>query len=178
MFISDSYKYACASPRLTSTPPSGWFGEPSSGLGVQTTEIVQSGGQIQKLNTKFLLTPMPVFGSTFAVQIKCHSKPFIYPGVASSVPVRSHTFVEIDHEMISTVIPSMPIHVLQYVIHAQKGPCTHLSFGTYVQKRRVILCTHNQWSLCMNLMKFSRKQVQFFFRIIGSVLPLTGILHW
>ena len=27
-----------------------------------------------------------------------------YPGVANSIPVRSHTFVEIDHEMISTVI--------------------------------------------------------------------------
>ena len=26
------------------------------------------------------------------------------PGVASSIPVPSHTFVEIDHEMISTVI--------------------------------------------------------------------------
>ena len=26
------------------------------------------------------------------------------PGVASSIPVRSHTFVEIDHEMISRVI--------------------------------------------------------------------------
>ena len=26
------------------------------------------------------------------------------PGVASSIPVRSHTFVEIDHEMISTAI--------------------------------------------------------------------------
>ena len=26
------------------------------------------------------------------------------PGVASSIPVRSHTFVEIDHEIISTVI--------------------------------------------------------------------------
>ena len=26
------------------------------------------------------------------------------PGVASSIPVRSHTFVETDHEMISTVI--------------------------------------------------------------------------
>ena len=39
---------------------------------VQTMEIVQIGGQIQ--NTTFLLKPMPVFGSTFAVQIKCHSK--------------------------------------------------------------------------------------------------------
>ena len=26
------------------------------------------------------------------------------PGIASSMPVRSHTFVEIDHEIISTVI--------------------------------------------------------------------------
>ena len=26
------------------------------------------------------------------------------PGVASSIPVRPHTFVEIDHEMISTAI--------------------------------------------------------------------------
>ena len=26
------------------------------------------------------------------------------PGVASSTPVQSHTFVEIDHELISTVI--------------------------------------------------------------------------
>ena len=26
------------------------------------------------------------------------------PGVTSSIPVRSHTFVEIDHEIISTVI--------------------------------------------------------------------------
>ena len=27
-----------------------------------------------------------------------------YPGVGSSIPARSHTFVEIDHEIISTVI--------------------------------------------------------------------------
>ena len=27
------------------------------------------------------------------------------PGAASSIPVRSHTLVEIDHEIISTVIP-------------------------------------------------------------------------
>ena len=27
-----------------------------------------------------------------------------YPGVASSIPARSHIFVEIDHEIISTVI--------------------------------------------------------------------------
>ena len=31
-------------------------------------------GRIQTLNTTFLPTSMPVFGYTFAVQIKCHSK--------------------------------------------------------------------------------------------------------
>ena len=40
------------------------------------------------------------------------------PGVASSIPVRSHTFVEIDHEMISTVIllPSASIHSRRIVV--------------------------------------------------------------
>ena len=33
------------------------------------------------------------------------------PGVASSVPVRSHTLVEIDHEMISTAIHSRRVVV-------------------------------------------------------------------
>ena len=32
------------------------------------------------------------------------------PGVASSIPARSHTFVEIDHEIISTVILSLPLN--------------------------------------------------------------------
>ena len=31
------------------------------------------------------------------------------PGVASSIPARSHTFVEIDHEIISTVILLLPV---------------------------------------------------------------------
>ena len=39
---------------------------------------------------------------------------------------------------VSSRVTSMPIHVLQYVIYARKRSCTHLSFGTYVQKRRVI----------------------------------------
>ena len=30
------------------------------------------------------------------------------PGVASSIPARSHTFVEIDHEILSTVILPPP----------------------------------------------------------------------
>ena len=36
------------------------------------------------------------------------------PGVASSIPVRPHTFVEIDHEMISTVI------LLLLLIHSRR----------------------------------------------------------
>ena len=39
------------------------------------------------------------------------------PGVASSIPVRSHTFVEIDQEMISTVILLLPlIHSRRVVV--------------------------------------------------------------
>ena len=39
------------------------------------------------------------------------------PGVASSIPTRSHTFVEIDHEIISTVI------VLPSADSFKKGCC-------------------------------------------------------
>ena len=39
------------------------------------------------------------------------------PGVVSSIPARSHTFVEIDHEMISTVI------LLPSAISFKKGCC-------------------------------------------------------
>ena len=37
------------------------------------------------------------------------------PGVVSLIPVRSHTFVEIDHEMISTVILPLPLIQQKYV---------------------------------------------------------------
>ena len=39
------------------------------------------------------------------------------PGVASLIPVRSHTFVEIDHEIISTVI------LLPFAESFKKGCC-------------------------------------------------------
>ena len=39
------------------------------------------------------------------------------PGVASSIPVRFHTFVETDHEMISTVI------LLSFADSFKKGCC-------------------------------------------------------
>ena len=37
-------------------------------------------------------------------EVRCSVCIFADPGVASSIPARSHTFVEIDHEIISTVI--------------------------------------------------------------------------
>ena len=47
----------------------------SSGLrGCRRWRLSKIGGRIQTLNTTFLLTSMPVFGSKFAVQIECHSK--------------------------------------------------------------------------------------------------------
>ena len=47
----------------------------SSGLrGCRRRRSSKIDGRIQTLNTTFLLTSMPVFGSKFAVQIKCHSK--------------------------------------------------------------------------------------------------------
>ena len=39
------------------------------------------------------------------------------PGVTSSIPARSHTFVEIDHEIISTVI------LLPSAVSFKKGSC-------------------------------------------------------
>ena len=39
------------------------------------------------------------------------------PGVASSIPVRSHTYLEIDHEIISTVI------LLPFAESFKKGCC-------------------------------------------------------
>ena len=49
------------------------------------------------------------------------------PGVASSIPVRSHTFVEIDHEIISTVIllPSADLFKKGCCQLQEKSMCTN-----------------------------------------------------
>ena len=50
------------------------------------------------------------------------------PGVASSIPVRSHTFVEIDHEnseMISTVILPLPLIHSRRVVVSYKRKYVH-----------------------------------------------------
>ena len=47
------------------------------------------------------------------------------PGVSSSSPVQSHTFVEIDHEMISTVILLLSLIHSRRVVVSYKGKCVH-----------------------------------------------------
>ena len=47
------------------------------------------------------------------------------PGVASSIPVRSHTFVEIGHEMISTVILPLPLIHSRRVVVSYKRKYVH-----------------------------------------------------
>ena len=61
---------------------------------------------ITMLNEKLLLSTQKTPGRV-AQSVTCLATDVCLtadPGVASSIPVRSHTFVEIDHEMISTVI--------------------------------------------------------------------------
>ena len=48
------------------------------------------------------------------------------PGVASSIPARYHTFVEIDHEIISTVILLLPlIYSRRVVVSYKRSMCTN-----------------------------------------------------
>ena len=47
------------------------------------------------------------------------------PGVASSIPARSHTFVEIDHEIISTVILLLPLIYSRRVVVSYKRKYMH-----------------------------------------------------
>ena len=46
-------------------------------------------------------------------------------GVASSIPARYHTFVEIDHEMISTVILLLPLIHSRRVVVSYKRKYVH-----------------------------------------------------
>ena len=47
------------------------------------------------------------------------------PGVASSIPVRSHTFVEIDHDITSTVILLLPLIHSRRVVVSYKRKYVH-----------------------------------------------------
>ena len=46
------------------------------------------------------------------------------PGVASLIPAQSHTFVEIDHEIISTVI-LLPLLIQERVVVSHKRKYVH-----------------------------------------------------
>ena len=47
------------------------------------------------------------------------------PGVVSSIPAWSHTFVEIDHEIISTLILLPLIHSRRVVVSYKESMCTN-----------------------------------------------------
>ena len=47
------------------------------------------------------------------------------PGVASSISARSHTFMEIDHEIISTVILLLPLIYSRRVVVSYKRKYVH-----------------------------------------------------
>ena len=60
-----------------------------------------------QFNFKFTIYMGESFPGRVAQSVTClvtGAKLTADPGVASSIPARSHTFVEIDHEIISTVI--------------------------------------------------------------------------
>ena len=46
------------------------------------------------------------------------------PGVASSIPARSHTFMEIDHEIISTLFSSLSLIQEGLLSVTSEGMCT------------------------------------------------------
>ena len=63
------------------------------------------------------------------------------PGVASSIPARSHTFVEIDHEIISTVI------LLPSADSFKKG-CCQLQAKVCAQNYWLTACSSLPWKKC------------------------------
>ena len=79
-------------------------------------------------------SPMMVFGSSPVINfwipqsVTCLATDACLtadPGVASSIPVRSHTFVEIDHEMISMVILLLPLIHSRRVVVSYKRKYVH-----------------------------------------------------
>ena len=61
--------------------------------------------------------------STRAMNLLCEHT--ADPGVASSIPARYHTFVEIDHEIISTVILLLPLIYSRRVVVSYKRKYVH-----------------------------------------------------
>ena len=62
---------------------------------------------LNKMSTSYLRAPLSVIAGRVALSVTCLATDACLttdPGVASSIPARSHTFVEIDREIISTII--------------------------------------------------------------------------
>ena len=60
------------------------------------------------------------------------------PGVASSIPAPSHTFVEIDHEMISTSFSSFPLNHSRRVVVSYKRKYVHEVLVQACPKKSVV----------------------------------------
>ena len=75
-------------------------------FGIRISPLLES-ANIKPQNIEKRFTPNIPLPGRVAQSVTCLATDACltaYPGVASSIPVRSHTFVEIDHEIISTVI--------------------------------------------------------------------------
>ena len=57
-----------------------------------------------------------------------------FPGVASSIPARTYTFVEIDHEIISTVILRLPLIQERTLSVTSESMCTKYWLTAYILK--------------------------------------------
>ena len=70
----------------------------------------------------------PILPGRIAQSVTCLAKDACLtadPGVGSSIPIRSHTFLEIDHEMISTVILPLPLIHSRRVVVSYKRKYVH-----------------------------------------------------
>ena len=61
------------------------------------------------------------------------------PGVMSSIPVRPHTFMEIDHEIFSTVILLLPLNQEGLVLVTSESMCTKLTTLSKPAQKKVWL---------------------------------------
>ena len=86
-------------------PPSPW--QPYFGQIIKIILILELNPGSSEYKTNVLIIMSQVLPGCVAQSVTCLATDACLTadqGVASSIPARSHTFVEIDHEMISTVI--------------------------------------------------------------------------
>ena len=83
---------------------------------------------VEKNISNFWLTLIRLMPGRIAQSVTCLATDACLtadPGVASSIPVRPQTFVEIDHEMISTVILLLPLIHSRRVVVSYKRKYVH-----------------------------------------------------